>query len=458
MSRRLLLLAIPVGILAAFVFLWELPRDRASREREAEAAVLFPIADAVVDTVRLARPEGDILFARPDGTWRLRAPKDEPVEPSTVENLLRRLADARRERVVMALAVDQDLDPYGLGGPADGTVRVDVVDSLGTRHSLWVGKRTPSRQNTYVRRVGSDEVELAGPELSQIAGLTHHGFRRRALFATADSLVVEWTVERGGDRWTARRDDAGLWWWDRDPPVRLQRHRLAGFVYDLARATVRQYVRDDVPDREWPAYGLGQPRAILSWADATGAAGRVAFGNEDDEGLMFARRNGEDTLLRIPIQLVEHALVDPEDLVDTNPIPRNFRRLQSFTLRWEDGSTLGALKQGADWITLLPADSRVDDEDLTVPLRNVLYGLERFSTQGEMLLAASSATEDVLDRIPVRGELNWEDGTLGFLIGWRGNGEDHWFHLEGEPRLHRISRDLFLRLQGYLQVAGLLAP
>lgn len=173
---------------------------------------------------------------------------------------------------------------------------------------------------------------------------------------------------------------------------------------------------------------------------------------------MFARRNGEDTLLRIPVQLAEHVAVDPEDLVETNPIARNFRRLRSFTLHWEDGTSLGALREGDDWITLLPADSDVDDDDLSVPLRNVLYGLERFTTQGEMLLAPGSTPESVLDRIPVRGELNWEDATLGFAVGWRGSGADHWFHLEGEPRLHRISRDLFLRLQGYLQVAGIVTP
>jgi hypothetical protein len=65
----------PVVALALFVFVWELPRERAAQEREAREGRLLTFGAADIDTVRFRREDGGFVLARHrDDAWRPVAP------------------------------------------------------------------------------------------------------------------------------------------------------------------------------------------------------------------------------------------------------------------------------------------------------------------------------------------------------------------------------------------------
>jgi hypothetical protein len=454
--RRNVLLLLVVGGLAAFLFLWERPRAERQKARAAEAARLFPVDAAAVDTLRLWRSDGSTVAARQGSDWLLLAPVQERAEEQTVQGLVNALTQASSDEIVIAEADSSVWPNFTLTPTSPGAVLVQLATSGGGRVGVWIGGDNPDESGVYVRRAGSHTIELASQSLGNLGRLTFQGLRRYQLFEVARDSV-EWlkvTATAGG--WSARRTPRGLWFTEETPPRQLKRYEIELLVHDLASQRIQAYVEDAVPEPRWAAYGLHAPVLDLSFAARGQPAGprRVRIGNETEEHAWFARRDTLRSVLRLSGPLLETAARPLSRLLESNPIPDNYARLDSIAVRWLEGGTCTLVREGREFRLRPPEGWQGEAERLETPARNLARGLEELTSHGTALLAVGNGPETVAPDQRIVCRLYWPDRTVRFTLGWRSGEEHHWLYVDGERVLHRVDRDLYFRLYSVLLAVG----
>jgi hypothetical protein len=458
LSRRLVFLLAAVALLAAVLLMWDLPRQREAEEEAREAAVLLPTEAALVDTLRLRRPDGVVEAARRGDGWVLLRPIAEPANPGAVEGLLRVFTRAERGRTVATDVDTTALDAFGLGGLRRPDFSVELIGARSRPEILWIGRTNPGGTSAYVRRAGEDVVVLVDKSVRDAALTEYHALRIFDLFAVeteeVDRIAVTW---RGG-AWAAAKDSMGLWFEEGGTGRQLRRRLLRTVAYDLASARVRRYVADGMAEADFAGYGLHDPLLDLRF-DARGEAHRLRLGNEIEENEHYARRDGAATLLVVSSQLLQSCEMRLGEMLETNPVPFNYDRLDSVRITWHSGEQATCLPVGrGQWRMRPPPGWTGAPDRFDVSVQNVRYGIEELSSDAAVELSSADAFDDFVDEKKVRVDLFWPERTVRYWLGWRRGEDAHWIHVVGTTRAHRIPRDLFFRLRGLLLTAEMIDP
>ncbi|HVS01157.1 MAG TPA: DUF4340 domain-containing protein [Thermoanaerobaculia bacterium] len=227
--RSLLVLALVVAALAAFVWFYEreLPT---TEEREQQAKRVLPgleqdeVRELRIEregeTVRLVRQqapeaggEGDAgdgedregRAAAPDGEpeWRLVEPLAAAADRFAVDGLVRRLVELEKERTLEGVARDE----HGLDPPA---ARVTLVTEDGERE-LLVGSQVPATSERAVAVAGQDGVHTVGDTLWSDLVREPGEWRSREVFTWQRADVERVALAGGGERLVLARRDDDFW-------------------------------------------------------------------------------------------------------------------------------------------------------------------------------------------------------------------------------------------------------
>jgi hypothetical protein len=501
MPRRVPSLLALIAVLAAFLFLWDKPREQRRRLRQEQESLLLPIDPAVVDTLRLRRVPESVLLVRqpgpansqrtpaavpasvtaaipaavpavpaapaapptpggetPSHRWMLLSPVREPADGEVCDGLVRGLTAVHALQAIVTRHDTTAWVEFGLAPNLPGVVRVEVAGPAGQRAALWVGHENPQETAVYVRRDGRDEIELAPPEMGKLARLSHQGLRNYDLFAVSRDSIDWVSIASGKGRWSARRNGRGLWFTEETPPRQLKRYEVDLLVYDLATQRIQRYVEDNVSARHWSAFGLHAPILDISFTAALQPERirRVALGNQIDQTTYYARRDTLRSVLALGGPLLSSGERSLAQLLETNPVPDNYDRLDSLTIRWLAGGSCTAVHQGRDWTMRLPAGWKGDKARLETPLQNVVHGLETLESTASASLGKGRGFEAIAPVQRVACALFWPDRSVRLRLGWHSGEDFHWLHVDGEQRAHRIGRDLYFRLYSLLLGLGVI--
>lgn len=310
MSLRptLVLLAIAVA-LGAYLWLYELPRERAAEESEAAARRILALEPDEVTALELPLEDGRTArLERGDAgptTWRLSAPLDFPCDDRAVESLLSLLAGLEREAEVAD--PPEELGRFGFREPAK---RVRVWSGEGEPHELRLGGEAPVGSARYVVREGAlftaakSQVDRLEPALralrdKRVARLDPDAID--AVRVEAGELVVAAersaavTADAGG---TPAASGAG-WRLVEPRPLEADGPRIRRLVEDVSLARASGFLDADVDPLET---GLAAPEVELTLS-AGGEVERIAFGRA--AGKAFARVEGRPVVYEVPLRVLD---------------------------------------------------------------------------------------------------------------------------------------------------------
>jgi hypothetical protein len=449
MSRRVLVLALLVLAIGGWLFFRELPILQSEVDRAVEELRVFVSVPAVVDTVRFRRPDREILLVRADGAeagWWLRSPIVEKVPDIGVEELISRLASTERWRRVTKEVPDSDWSLYGLASDSPGRVRIEMIGS-GGRSGLDVGLLAPGSRVVWVRRPGSQELDTCVEDLHRLANMTHQGLRDPRLFEINSSALRRIAVSGDNGHWSMARDEEGLWYLESLDGSRLKRWIIEDFAFAVAGQRVDGYLRDDLVDADWAAYGLDQPWATVVWEAADGRSGTLWLGNELGGGLSFGRRAGLETVFQIAHGLEPMIFADTATLVDRNPVGGNF--LHALRIRVSDGDGFVEIIRETPGVRIVTEQGDLEPGEYSqVAGRNLQLGLEEFQPEAEMIVPAGQPSSDSLDSIEATMSIHWPQREVRLQIGQSAGRV--WITEEGKPTLWQVSPDLLLRVREVL--------
>jgi len=454
LSWKTIVLGLVVIALAVWIFGIDLPGEQRQIEQQAEAAVLLPIDPAVVDTLRIERAGLRTTIVRGDGGWRITEPIDEPAERRTVESVIERLTSATSARTVSDAMGEDQWFAYGLERGQAGRVDVVLASDTGARAVLSVGNLIPAGADyVYVRRGGSDALELAEQAVFDLANATHHGYRKVDLFAISDDDIVQLQFDGPGGRWIARRDTTTGLWYDlaADGATRLKRWEMDDIALAVGEQRVQAYLRDELRESDWAAYGLDAPWAEITVTTKDGRSQQLWLGNEDMQRQYYGRRDGLDTVFLLRPQFLAALDEGTEFLEDFNPLPRNLRRATAFRIEDAEGRW-AELRPGTDdaW-ELWTEDGRVSSTSFRqTAADNVARGLEEMQPERSIYLPSGADPLTLLDERAGRAVIRFENGVLELDFGWRDGDDGFWFSTQGDPALYELPRGMFLRLRSFV--------
>jgi hypothetical protein len=443
MSRRVVVLGLLVLLVGGWVLLRELPGIRDDEERAAAELLVFERLPGVIDTLRIDQASREILVVRDGDRWWLRSPIVEEVPAINVENLIERLGETQRWRRVAREVPEEEWALYGLAEDSPGRVRIELVGPAG-RSAIDVGELTAGSGTVWVRRVGSGELWLCLEDLYDIANMTHQGLRNPRLFDVTHDDLVRIRFSAGQNAWTAVRDDQGLWHLGSIDGPRLKRWVLEEFAFTVAGMRVDGYLRDGLQADDWSAYGLDRPWGQVDWEDDEGHTATVWFGNELGGGLVFGRRSGLDSVFRLAPEITRGLEVDPDSLVDRNPIGGNFLRSEKIRVH-VDAGFVDVVRQTPGVQLFTEAGALAPDEYAQVAGRNLQLGLEEMQPLAEMMVPSDQDPVALLDHVEGRLDVVWPDRRVEVIVGQRGAGA--WIAIGGESSLWQVDRGMLLRLR-----------
>lgn len=304
--RTLLILALVVAALAAFIF-W-IERDLPSTERRAELAKrVVPVeAEEVTalvierrgERVRLEREEkagagdeGDAADAADlgPGRWRLAEPLAARADGEAVDRLVRDLAALEREREVEGT----ERSEVGLEVPR---ARL-TLETASATHTLEVGAEVPAGSSVVVAVDGGETLFVVPDRFWAEVDKEAGAWRDRSLFVSTRDEIQRVAVERPGAQrlLLARRGES--FWIESPATDRADAEAVDGLLREITSARAARFVDEQEPDVA--AMGLETPSAVVEVVvDGREEPWRLELGAPVDE-------TGDRRFARVDGQLVE---------------------------------------------------------------------------------------------------------------------------------------------------------
>jgi hypothetical protein len=270
---------------------------------------LLHVARDDVRTLEVTGPEGDYALARgDDGEWSLTRPLKTRAGRWSVDSLLGMLESLRMDAVAAEQA--DDLEAYGLDKPARV---VTVTLANGGVKKLEIGADTPDKKY-HAREASSRLVAvIPGALVDDLAkGLGELRAKRLLDVSTYDVESIDARLD-GKEFKHARtsvkdKDDVETYKWKRTAPDAkdLETSQVEDVLFKLTGLEVQEFV--DQPGA--PAdYGFDAPELELTLGQGGGKpALKITLARKN--GASYARRDGDDAVLKLDAAKVDEALKD----------------------------------------------------------------------------------------------------------------------------------------------------
>lgn len=154
--RNTLILFAILVVLAAYVFLVELPKSKEPPQEAAQSVAVWEIQQDDITRLEAVKNDGQrlVLERAEDQTWWIREPIVYEADESRVAGALGDLATLRSNRVISGTVNPAD---YGLATPI---MTITFTLAGGATHVLRVGDQNPTKTYRYVMVDERPEVHL----------------------------------------------------------------------------------------------------------------------------------------------------------------------------------------------------------------------------------------------------------------------------------------------------------
>ena len=298
---------IVVGLLAALV-LWIVVIEPKTREEAKEADLTLVSSDREkLEKVEITNAGGTFVLEKKDDAWRITAPRDLPVEESSlnlVKNALESLVASDR---VWPSGGAEEREKAGLTKPA-ATITYAAADKSGT---LEVGRQIAKNETFYVAASGKPGIYTARIRTVEIFTKGLPEFRRKKLVEIDRDKVRTLILEAPGREplMLMRADTLAPWIASTPFAGRADRGRANGLLTRLSNLRAEEFV--DTPPREAGLDGLRGSITVTAdgGTTATVLIGAVTTGSGDAQRLFV--REGERGQVAITKDPIAADLADP---------------------------------------------------------------------------------------------------------------------------------------------------
>lgn len=291
MSKTVWKAIIAVVILAAVIFLFIKLMPGLKENNEAanatpentETATIISYNAADVAAIEASNKEDFRVIKTDSGSWICKTPDDVTATDSAVTNIINLLNDMTGTVVFAEGEYKGDLSQFGLEKAASFT----LVMKDGTKHTLFTGKETPSKQGYYLKTDDSDAIYMVASVFARKLILDRTDLMAGNLVEFAETgKIKEITIEKKGEKvvtleadFSAQSDNANKAW-NLTYPLKCSANttEVDGLITTVTGLTVYDIV--EAEGANLADYGLDNPVLKVTMTDNKGTQ-HFALGNQD---------------------------------------------------------------------------------------------------------------------------------------------------------------------------------
>ncbi len=221
--KKILVLAVILAGIAAYIFLYEIPKGK---EKEKGELVLKGLEQQQIQSIEVIK--GDRKVSLKDRTykpvlekkegekedsgssaaeWELARIPGAPLDYSTVQAMITPLMSLKLDTAVPKEEQDADLSVYGLKPPE---LAINVSSANGNSE-IRFGKKNEFVSRRYFQVSGDDRVYMTSDMLFTAADKREIDFRKRNFVSFTDFEIRKATVEKNGGRLVIERQPEDKW-------------------------------------------------------------------------------------------------------------------------------------------------------------------------------------------------------------------------------------------------------
>ena len=291
-------LIIALGL--ALVYLYDIHRERKTKEAQESAVRLFHISPEEVETITLTKADTTIRLQKREisegSRWWVVAPIEHPADGAAAEALAGRLASLRSMR--MLTETPENPNQFGLLEP-ELTIHFQAQGKSGT---LTVGDLLPTEDGYYVQKAGDSRVQIISDLDKKELDKDLHSLRRKRLFTLSLDDVIRFVMTRGSETWQLVAEN-GQWRFEDDPGFRVNSQKVNSILIRFTRAEALSFV--DEPLDTPQSHGLDAPGVTVTLSDGK-TTESLLLGKPVSNGTgLYAKMNGRSQMVTISEHLVE---------------------------------------------------------------------------------------------------------------------------------------------------------
>jgi hypothetical protein len=286
-------------VLAAFYYVYEIQGGKRRQEATRQQELLVRLVADDVTGLTVQRATETITAVKHDGRWQLTAPLSAPGDERKYQELVRRLAELRRLRVVEEQPAA--LEPFGLTTPSL-EIRVGLKDQTAPL-VLRLGDKNPTGSGYYTQVEGHAAVYLIDTAAKDVLDASLHDLRDKTVlaFETAEVQEVQVTPAAAAPI-VLQRQEKDQWQMTAPTSAKADNGQVQTLLQKLREVKVQAFAAESPTELE--PYGLHAPALRLALTVGTDQTVKtLLLGTLDaDKKGVYAKRNEADNVLLLPQQ------------------------------------------------------------------------------------------------------------------------------------------------------------
>lgn len=361
--RTTLILAIILGIVSAFYYLYEYKGAPKREKARAEKDRIFSFSDKDFEELTIKKKDEMIHLKRDGDGWGIIKPLTEKGDKEAIDSLVNSLTTAKKEREIDANP--QKLSDYGLEKPSLEVEIKKKGDS--TLKVLQLGDKNPTETFMYAKIKESPAVFL----ISRSVGMDVD----KKLFELRDKTVISYEIKdiktvdlkvKGKD-FTLKKISEDIWNISKPVEAKADRAKLQNILEKFKGAKIKEFIEEK--PRELIKYGLNPPESRLTlWIDKDKdkSSKTLYIGKLDiSKKGYYARREGKENVFLLDEEILKEFPSRLNDLRDMTII--SFDRDKAQRIEFEVAGSKGLLVKNQEnkWEVQEPFKAKADQVNVS---------------------------------------------------------------------------------------------
>lgn len=362
-----------------------------------DKTVIVSPSDMVV-AIALQNPEGQLYASKDDnGHWTVEQPLRDAGDTLEIENLLRKVNNARASEFV-----DTDLQPldtYQLEKPAISlTVEKHLSDDseATTKTTLLIGKQKENTSIYYAMRKDEKPVFLVNQDLVEALKQSPNAFRDKSLFTLNMTDVADLVITAGKSTVHLKKNlDENRWKFADDKTTPVDQDAVFSLLSKTMSVKAKEIIADAPTDLE--PYGLAEPkgRFIVANKDGSTTEGVLLGKKPTDRDITYVKKLNKNIVMGIDWQLTGEFFKTKPDLIDKTILPFDTASIMKIEVSQKDQENIILTRARRKWD--VTQGQKSGEVESYMP-SSFIFALSRLKYEKALLMDTISLRDTGLDK------------------------------------------------------------
>lgn len=355
-----ILIAGSVGIFFAAKHTSRKNSDKAAEE--AQKLVIFDFDENNTTKLTIHNEGGDyeMTYNSTDG-WNMVSETDFQVNSNTAVYICTAMSNLTANRIIE----DADKSKFGFDDPIKLTLT--TTDS---EYTLYIGDPTPTNENYYVMKEGSDNIYLIDNATGSVLCATKDSLKSEYIADFNPEDVEHFALWKGSENddnilFSMNKTEDGTWAMDKpykDSSVYLS--DISAFINNAIRDKIYTFGPEDCPESDYAKYGFDDPQFVFE-ITGKGKNIKVIFGDYNKEGTeMYGLFPESGQVVTFEKNTVTVLGYDTASMMNKYFSSRKPEELTTVKLTVPDGTAEFGINDAENKYTFNGKEIDIDDEKL----------------------------------------------------------------------------------------------